>query len=348
MRENTRKFVIFFAFAAVFLWIGVKFLLPLLFPFLLGAVLALAAEPGVEVLSRRAHLSRAFSAAVSVTGVLVLGLALALLLLGFLARQLRALSSILPAMEQATQQGLSALQAFLLSLSDKLPGNLGQTAKGLVDNLFSGGNSLLTQAAARLPQMAGQLLGGLSEGALWLLTAIICAYMVSTRLPRLRQALSDALPQSWREKYRPALRDLRKALGGWLLAELKLAGVAFVLLLAGFWLLQVENALTWAALTTLVDIFPILGVGTVLIPWGVVCLLQGNTVRGVGILALFGVIWLVRSVLEPKLVGKGLGLDPLVTLLAIYAGFRLFGITGMLLAPILTLATMQMLKQMQR
>lgn len=348
MRENTRKIAVFLGVTALFLWIGVKFLLPLLFPFLLGIGLALAAEPGSEYFSRKLRLPRGFACAVSVSGVIVLSLALVLLVLGFLMRQMRQLGSILPAMEQSVQQGLSALQSWLSAMAEKLPGSLGIAAGGLVDNLFSGGSSLLGQAALRLPQMAGQLLGGLSEGLLWLVTGVICAYMVSARLPRLRQSLRTALPQSWQETYRPALRDLRKALGGWLLAEVKLAGVAFLLLLGGFWLLRVEHPLTWAALTTLVDIFPILGVGTVLIPWGIVCLLQGNAVRGVGILTLFAVIWLVRSVLEPKLVGKGLGLDPLITLLAIYAGFRLGGITGMLLAPLAALTVAQMIKHLQR
>lgn len=348
MRENTRKIAVFFGATALFLWIGVKFLLPLLFPFLLGIGLALAAEPGTEYFSRKLRLPRGVACAVSVSGVIVLSLALVLLVLGFVVRQMRQLGSILPAMEQSVQQGLSSLQGWLSAKAEKLPGSLGIAAGGLVSNLFSGGSSLLGQAALRLPQMAGQLLGGLSEGLLWLVTSVICAYMVAARLPRLRQSLRTALPQSWRETYRPALRDLRKALGGWLLAEVKLAGVAFVLLFGGFWLLRVEQPLTWAALTTLVDIFPILGVGTVLIPWGIVCLLQGNAVRGIGILTLFAVIWLVRSVLEPKLVGKGLGLDPLITLLAIYAGFRLGGITGMLLSPLAALTVAQMIKHLQR
>lgn len=348
MRENTRKIAVFFAATALFLWIGVKFLLPLLFPFLIGIGLAVAAEPGTEYFSRKLRLPRGVACAISVSGVLILSLALVLLALGFVMRQMRNLGSILPAMERSVQQGLSLLQSWLSAMTEKLPGSLGIAAGELVDNLFSGGSSLLGQAALRLPHMAGQLLSGLSEGLLWLVTGVICAYMVSARLPRLRQSLRTALPQGWRETYRPALQDLRKALGGWLLAEMKLAGVAFVFLLCGFWLLRVEHPLTWAALTTLVDIFPILGVGTVLIPWGIVCLLQGNAARGIGILTLFAVIWLVRSVLEPKLVGKGLGMDPLVTLLAIYAGFQIGGITGMLLAPLAALAVVQTIKHLQR
>jgi predicted PurR-regulated permease PerM len=103
-----------------------------------------------------------------------------------------------------------------------------------------------------------------------------------------------------------------------------------------------------AALITLVDAFPVLGVGTVLVPWSILRFVQNDYVLGIGLLALYAAIWLVRSVLEPRLLGKELGLDPLVTLIAIYAGFRLWGLGGMLLTPILAMAVTQIVKQMER
>ena len=132
------------------------------------------------------------------------------------------------------------------------------------------------------------------------------------------------------------------------MAELKLAAVAFILLLAGFALLKLKHPLMLAALITLVDAFPVLGVGTVLIPWSLLRLVQGDRVLGFGLLGLYAAIWLIRSVLEPKLLGKELGLDPLVTLVSIYAGFRLWGLGGMLLAPMVALAATQVLKRLPR
>jgi predicted PurR-regulated permease PerM len=83
----------------------------------------------------------------------------------------------------------------------------------------------------------------------------------------------------------------------------------------------------------LVDAIPILGTGTVHVPWGIVSILQGNHIRALGLLCLWGTVSLTRSILEPKLVGKQLGLDPLVTLVALCIGFCQWGIWGMLLAP---------------
>ena len=81
-----------------------------------------------------------------------------------------------------------------------------------------------------------------------------------------------------------------------------------------------------------------LGTGIALVPWAAVSLLQGEHFRAIGLLCIFGAATLARSTLEPRLVGRQLGLDPLVTLTALYAGFRLWGFPGLLVAPILTAA----------
>ena len=125
-------------------------------------------------------------------------------------------------------------------------------------------------------------------------------------------------------------------------------GVTFAILCFGFLLLQISHPILWAAATCLVDILPVLGTGTVLIPWSIVCFLQGDSIRGIGLVAIYVVISLLRSVLEPRLVGKQLGLDPLVTLLAIYAGYQLWGLAGMLLAPILAVVAAQIVLQTQK
>ena len=88
-------------------------------------------------------------------------------------------------------------------------------------------------------------------------------------------------------------------------------------------------------MVSLVDAFPILGTGTVLLPWTLISFVQDNAARGMGLLGIYAVVSVTRSVLEPKLVGKQLGLDPLVTLAALYAGYRLWGLGGMILAPLL-------------
>ncbi len=348
MSRNFTHSVLTGAAIALFFWLSLRFLLPIALPFALGIYLALAAEPGVRILSNRIKLPRPAASAVAVSVVFLLTVTILLLLAGFLMRQLVRLRDVLPQLENAVKQGLSLLRNWLASAAEKLPESLHNAVDRLLSDSFSGSGMLGQQAAQKLPEMATGLLSRLSSGLFGLLTGIISGYMLSARLPKMKEKLHNSLPEPWQNRYLPALKEMRKALGGWLLAEVKLAGVAFILLLLGFWVLRIDDSLLLAGLITIVDAFPVLGVGTVLIPWSLVCLLQQNYARGLGILGLYAAIWLIRSILEPKLVGKGLGLDPLVTLVAIYAGWKFFGIPGMLLAPILAMTGTQIVKALRR
>ena len=93
---------------------------------------------------------------------------------------------------------------------------------------------------------------------------------------------------------------------------------------------------------SLIDSLPVLGTGAVLLPWALICLLQQETARAIGLVGIYVVISITRSVLEPKFLGRQLGLDPLVTLFALYAGYKLWGIGGMLLAPLLAVTAIQL------
>lgn len=347
MSRQTIQSAVFLVLASLGVWLFMGYLLPIGLPFLLGIGLALAAEPATKLLSGKLGLPRGGATALSVSAVFLLSVTVLSFLLALLVRQLQQLSGILPGLAQTISQALALLQTWLLNFGQRLPDPVQQPINDLIAKFFSGGSALLEQVAMQIPKLATGLLGGVSQGMLGLLTGIISAYMISNRLPMLQQWWQRRQSPQWQQRWQPALRSLRKALGGWLLAEVKLAGIAFVVMATGFLLLRIENSLLWAILITLVDAFPILGVGTVLVPWALVCMLQDNVVRGIGLLAIYAVAWLSRSILEPKLVGRGLGLDPLATLIAIYAGWKLWGIAGMLLAPILTLAVTQVAKQMR-
>ena len=94
----------------------------------------------------------------------------------------------------------------------------------------------------------------------------------------------------------------------------------------------------FAAAIALLDLLPVIGTGTVLVPWGIVLLLTGNAGKGFGLLVLFALTTVLHEVLEPKLLGEKLGIPPLITLICLYAGYRLFGVWGMIASPVLFVA----------
>ncbi|MBQ8797626.1 MAG: sporulation integral membrane protein YtvI [Oscillospiraceae bacterium] len=315
-------------------WFGLRFVLPVALPFLLGALLALAAEPMVSFGVKRLRLPRTLAAGVGVSlSVLLLGGIL--VVLGAVAvRQMGTLAGKLPDMETALETAKNAL----LSAAENAPPRLRSLAQKAVHETMEDGAAVVSQLTGQLPGALTSFLSGVGSSALGIGTGLLAAFLISARLPKLRQTLREKLPQSWREKYLPALGRFRSSLWGWFKAQGKLALVTWLIVTVGFWLLKIPKALVWAAAVALVDAVPVLGTGTVLIPWAGISLLQGQSLRAVGLLGVYGVAAITRTVLEPRVVGRQLGLDPLLTLIAMYAGFRFWGIPGMLLTPILASA----------
>ena len=327
-------------FAAV--WLAGKFLLPLVSPFLLGAALALAAEPMVRFLNRRVRIPRTVSTAIGVSMAFCLLALLLLTLCAFALRQLKALAGILPNLEETARTGLALVQTRLLELASHAPQGIRPLLEDNVRTLLADSGTLLGKLTAWLLGLAGSLLSHVPDSALGLGTAILSAFLISAKLPRIHQWLRRRIPGQQLRAMLDSVRRMRGVLGKWLLAQCKLMSLTFCILAAGLTLLRIPGSLLWAVLVSLVDALPILGTGTVLVPWSVVSFLQGDTPRALGILGIYITAALIRSMLEPKLLGKHLGLDPLVTLMALYIGYRLWGVGGMILAPLLTVAALQL------
>lgn len=347
MRSGTKS-VLSVLCTCFFLWLGGKILLPLCFPFLLGTGLALMAEPGVRFLCTRLHLPRGLAAGVGVT-VAFLGIGLLLLLfLAFVVRELGILAGILPDLTVTARSGIQLLGDWLLQLTGRMPGSLRPLLEQNVTTLFSGGTALLDRAFSYVLGLAGTILSHVPDSALTLATAVISGFMISAKLPVIRRWFSDFWPK---ERLRPLVqtfRRIKEAVGGWLLAQLRLAGVTLGILAAGMLILRIPYGLLWAAGISFLDAFPVLGTGTVLLPWGLICYLQGDRARAIGLLGIYVTIAVTRSVLEPRLVGKQLGLDPLVTLFALYVGYKLWGIGGMIVSPLLAVTVVQLMPGKQR
>ena len=331
------------ALAAIFgIYLAIQYLLPLILPFLLGAALAAAAEPMVKFFCERLRLPRTLAA---IAGVLMAFAMLAVALVvvcGLLVRQLQVLAGALPDMEQTIRSGMSALSGWLQNLAGRAPASLRGPLSRNVEEFFSSGSALLEKATGYLLHLASGFLSQLPNGALAFGTGLISSFMISAKLPQLRRAAALRIPGERLRPWLDSLRSIKTLVLGWLKAQLKLSGVTFGILLVCFLLLRIPYSPFWAFLVALVDAFPILGTGTALVPWSLVSFLQGDTLRAFGLLGAYGVVTVTRTILEPRLVGRQLGLDPLVTLVCLYAGFRLWGLLGMILAPVVAVTTVQL------
>lgn len=333
------------ALAAAAFWLGGKYILPLLLPFLLGGLAALAAEPAVSFLHRKLKIPRLLSAGVGVSAAIALAAGLVGALGAVLLRQVTRLASAIPDLQTTARQGMTVLSDWLVTLSYKAPEGVQPMLTGAVLRLFDNTNVLVEQVTGWVPGAVAAVLGKVPDSALAVGTGLLSAFMISARLPKLKLFFRERLCATGLDRYLPTLKKARQAAYGWLKAQGLLMLLTFLTVGVGFWLLGIRGGLLWAALVALVDAVPMLGTGIILLPWALVSFLQGQRLRALGLCALVGAAALLRTVLEPRLVGKQLGLDPLVTLVCLYAGYRLWGFLGLLLAPMLAGVLLSVLKK---
>ncbi|OCT11695.1 sporulation integral membrane protein YtvI [Paenibacillus pectinilyticus] len=129
--------------------------------------------------------------------------------------------------------------------------------------------------------------------------------------------------------------DLQKALFGYIRAQLILVSLTALVVIIGLLVLRVDYAITIGLLTGLADLMPYLGTGAVMVPWIIyVFFAQGNIALGIGLSVLYGVIVIARQIMEPKVLASSVGLDPLATLIAMFVGLKLFGLLGLIIGPV--------------
>ena len=318
------------------LWIFFRWIMPIALPFLLGLGIALAAEPAVNFAVRRVRLPRRAAVGLGVSLTLILGSGLAAAAAALLMRQLAALAEAVPDLHSAVRQGLGLLQDRLLELAGRMPEGIRPVIRAGISSFFAGGTLFLDRVSRWLWQLAASLLHALPDSALGIAATVLSAYMICARLPQLRLLCAG------RRQYLPVLTQLKAIVLGWLKAQGRLAGVTFLLVTGGLLLLKIPAGPLWGLLIAAVDAVPLLGTGTVLIPWAAVCFFRREQGRALGLLGLYAAAALTRSYLEPRFLGKDLGLDPLAALAALYTGYRLFGVGGMILAPLATVLAVKL------
>lgn len=328
--------------AAVIVWICLQYLLPWLAPLLLAFLLAAAIEPAVRLLETRLRLPRAVGA--GICGVSLLGILVVLLLrlCSGAISGLRTLFDRLPLLFESLQLQFHTLEARILAYLNAADSGLSDYFSASAGAVYDQLTTLPAKLSERLVALLSSLAGKAPSILLFAVTTGIGMYFISAAYPSVLRFFRLQIPEAWRSRLSTLGRDLRHTLLRWLRAQLIMTAITFAVLWLAFLLLRLDFAVLLAALTAVVDALPILGSGTVLIPWSVIAALSGDYSLCIGLLAAYGAVTLLHSCLQAKLVGDHLGLHPLVSLASIYIGWCVAGVLGMLLAPIAAITLKQL------
>ena len=313
-------------------------LIPIFSPFLIAWAVALAVRGPAKKLSRKIHVpERVLRVFLSIFITLIAFGVIAILIWQITAMLWRFISDI--------GEG-NAIYEFFTRLTDPdLPIFGDGIPPELADRLSEALGSMISEALSRIASVLTSLVSSIPKSLLFLLVTVISLIYFSIDLEKINSTVARVVPVKLRKTLREARENLFKVVLGYAKSYILIMLITFAEVFLGFVLIRVEHAPLLALMVAFLDILPVIGVGTVLIPWSIFCFLGGNHMRGIGLLILFVVIAVVRQFIEPRIVGKNLNLHPVLTLVFLYVGYALFGIIGLLTVPILAVAVSALIKE---
>ncbi len=332
--ETKRKFLIDIAFLIIvvaIIYVAFKFLSVYLLPFVIGILASFLVQKPAKFIHKKTHISKGPLSVFLVifTYIFLVG-ALGLILFG-IYRWLSNIAKLLPDALPALSEALGSLGTSLSNSLESLPESLTLSLNKLPSNLISGLTGSITGFLSKFAASA-------ATGAPALLISVIITLVASCYIAKdydniIRFAYRHCPRKVWsifNDVKDAFMTNIFKMLKGYLLLML----ITFIELALGLGLMGQENFILLAAIICIVDILPVLGTGTVVIPWSLFSLISGNYIKAILLLVLYIVITIVRNFLEPKVIGEQVGLHPLITLLSMFIGLKLIGFAGIFLFPL--------------
>jgi len=310
-------------------------LLSMLLPFVMGLVVAWLLNPPVRWIHRRTTLSRKLISLVLITLIFCV---LGGILFGAVWAAVSEVRSLFENWDTVTSALLGVLdniKGWLDGLERFLPGfnadSLLHAAADWIRGLDVSG--WLASMAGRAPSM----LSALSGFAIAAVVFLMAGYFITGDYPRLRFLVTDRVPTDARAFCATVKKIFVGAFGGYIKCQLILTLGVFGILLIGFTVVRQPYGLVLAGTLAILDFIPIIGSGTVMIPWIAIDFFMGNYAHAIGFGIVWGLVALFRRIAEPKILGDQTGLSPILSLVGIYVGMRLAGVVGMVIGPLLIL-----------
>jgi sporulation integral membrane protein YtvI len=305
------------------------------FPFLLALLIAIFLERVILLLINTFKMSRITAATFVCTFFTTVALGLMYILgfkivsesIAFWKKAPNYLNEAYTYMDDATMRTELLYRTVSPEMAEQLQGWMETGIKALTDNIqtiIAAVSGFFLNVAKAIPSLF-----------VFLIVFVIALYLMSYSLPRLYEAFLSLFEKGSRSKVASVMNDLRKALLGFLFAQTIISVLTYIVALIGLLILRVDYPMAIALLVILVDILPVLGTGSVFVPWALYSLLVGNTSLGIGLLVLFVVIMIFRRLIEPKIIGDAVGINALAALISMYVGFKVVGVIGLILGPVI-------------
>lgn len=305
-------------------------------PFLIAFVIAIIMEPLIKILMKKFKFNRKISSII--VFILTFGIIVGLIVWG-ITTLITESTNLLENVNIYYNKWNEQIQNLI---NDMKLDNL-NLPKEFLNILNNSSLDLLEKFSKWIQNFLSDFLSGLTKIptiAIYFGVTIISLYFICTDRIYMLDELEHHLPERWVNKLSKHIRDIISVLGGYLKAQISLILISFCICLIGLYILYFMNwdikfPLLIALGIAFVDALPILGSGTIMIPWGIVTALNGDFKLGIAIVGLWIIMSITRQLIEPKIVSSKIGIHPIFTIIAMYTGFKFIGVIGMFFGPII-------------
>ena len=316
------------------LFIGIlgPWLLKFFMPFVIGWLIAMVANPLVKLLERRLNIVRRHSSVLIVVVVLAGVIGGLYFLTSRMIIEARALVMDMPEIYEAVKLELLKALDSLNRMMVRMPQGIQDWYRRINEDIGGLVSSLMQKIAFPTVTVAGNVARGIPAVLVYSIVVILSSYFFIVEQNKILMFIKEILPDSMDSYMTLFRKDLKNLIGGYFLAQFRIMFVVAVVLAVGFLILGVKYGILLAILIAILDFLPLFGTGTALFPWALVKILSGETAFAVGLILLYVLTQVVRQIIQPKIVGDSMGLPPLLTLFFLYVGFKVKGLSGMILA----------------
>ena len=315
----------------LFIYVGIKAIFYFM-PFVIGWILSVIAGPLVTFLEKKLKIMKRLGSAITIILVLALCIGLIYLIISQIWEEISVLIRNFPSMYHDLERGLSQIGTQGNTLFERFPEQIQNSWATLMNNLDDTASSLIGRIGEPTIEVAGNVAKRIPSVLIGTIVAFVSAYFFIADKENLGEWVKKVVPKSITSRLLLVGENLKYAMGGYFKAQFKIMGVVFAILLVGFTLMQIRFSILLAIVIAFLDFLPFFGTGTALIPWAIYKFLVGDYKMVAALVILYGVTQLVRQLIQPKLVGDSMGLNPLYTLFLLYLGYRVGSVLGMIFA----------------
>jgi len=325
----TRRSIFYTVIWLIGTYLFLKYAMPYVFPFVLGAFLAFLLEPFVVFLVKRTRITRAWAAFMCILVlVTVLGLFVSWAITR-VAQEVADLYGYLPQYYGEFNKILGDVLKMVGEFSQRLPDPLARLAQDQWNNLYALVSNVVTGA--------GEVVRRLPGFSVSMFFTVMSSYFLIRDRKLVSEFLGRVLPEKSFASYKNLESNIVSGIVAVIRAQLVLVLLSMLVNIAGLSLLNIRYQVGLGALLAVLDILPVVGPGLVYIPWVLYHFVWGNPSVGIGLLVLYGGVSFFRQVVQTHLIGKEMGLHPLATLFSLYLGYRLFGPIGIIYGPLVVI-----------